>query len=282
MKIFFIVFVILPLAIHSQNQDYNYSAHEITKIMIETSKEIKNLSFDLIKTERFQNDYIIDTLSTKLMYYPFSVYTKKREGERNLELLFVKGENNNKCLINPDGFPWFNLHLDPDGVFMRRKQHNSINRIGHKWALMTLENTMNKYGDKVKSLIKILDVKLINNRKCWLIEFNNIHYKKIKYTVKSHENITDIANEHLICDYKILELNPSIDNYNDVEEGQEIVIPNDYCSKLIIAVDITGFQDRRLQILSVMKSDIATVSKNLKKENPVKQTSMGEGGIELF
>lgn len=36
------------------------------------------------------------------------------------------------------------------------------------------------------------------------------------------------------------------------------------------------------QILSVMKADIAKVSVDLKKENPVKQTSMGAGGIELF
>lgn len=36
------------------------------------------------------------------------------------------------------------------------------------------------------------------------------------------------------------------------------------------------------QILLVMKADIEKISKDLKKENPVKQTSMGEGGIELF
>ena len=36
------------------------------------------------------------------------------------------------------------------------------------------------------------------------------------------------------------------------------------------------------KVLSVMKADIAKVSEDLKKENPVKQTSMGAGGIELF
>jgi len=35
-------------------------------------------------------------------------------------------------------------------------------------------------------------------------------------------------------------------------------------------------------ILSVMKTDIAKISEELKKENPVKQTSMGAGKIELF
>ena len=41
-------------------------------------------------------------------------------------------------------------------------------------------------------------------------------------------------------------------------------------------------QGESRKVLSVMKADIAKVSEDLKKENPVKQTSMGEGGIELF
>ncbi|MCW8830461.1 MAG: hypothetical protein OQK32_02965 [Gammaproteobacteria bacterium] len=36
------------------------------------------------------------------------------------------------------------------------------------------------------------------------------------------------------------------------------------------------------RVLSMMKTDIAKVSEDLKKENPVKQTSMGAGEIELF
>ena len=36
------------------------------------------------------------------------------------------------------------------------------------------------------------------------------------------------------------------------------------------------------QVFSVMRTDIAKVRKELEKENPVKQTSMGVGEIELF
>ncbi len=50
--------------------------------------------------------------------------------------------------------------------------------------------------------------------------------------------------------------------------------------------NVTEFKDASTddskKILLDMKEDIAQVSQNLKKENPVKQTSMGEGGIELF
>ena len=41
-------------------------------------------------------------------------------------------------------------------------------------------------------------------------------------------------------------------------------------------------QNKSGQILSTMKQDIAKVSEDLKKENPVKQTSMDVGGIEIF
>ncbi|MDH5612307.1 MAG: hypothetical protein OEY66_07625 [Gammaproteobacteria bacterium] len=40
--------------------------------------------------------------------------------------------------------------------------------------------------------------------------------------------------------------------------------------------------DESGKILSAMQVDVAKVRKQLEKENPVKQTSMGAGGIELF
>lgn len=40
--------------------------------------------------------------------------------------------------------------------------------------------------------------------------------------------------------------------------------------------------DESGKILSAMQVDVAIVRKQLEKENPVKQTSMGAGGIELF
>lgn len=41
-------------------------------------------------------------------------------------------------------------------------------------------------------------------------------------------------------------------------------------------------QGDSIQVLSAMQLKIAEVGKKLEKENPVKQTSMGAGGIELF
>lgn len=41
-------------------------------------------------------------------------------------------------------------------------------------------------------------------------------------------------------------------------------------------------QGDSMQVLSAMQVKIAEVGKKLEKENPVKQTSMGAGGIELF
>ena len=35
----------------------------------------------------------------------------------------------------------------------------------------------------------------------------------------------------------IVEMNEKVDDYEDVEEGQVILIPNDYCRRLVIAID---------------------------------------------
>lgn len=41
-------------------------------------------------------------------------------------------------------------------------------------------------------------------------------------------------------------------------------------------------QDKAKEVMSDMQAKISEVGKKLEKENPVKQTSMGAGGIELF
>ena len=41
-----------------------------------------------------------------------------------LEVLFIKGHET--ALVNPNGFPWFNLKLNPVGSRMTKNQHHTI------------------------------------------------------------------------------------------------------------------------------------------------------------
>lgn len=206
--------------------------------MFEECRKIETLYFEMKKTERINGStYLSENFNTKLSYDPFLLYSKKIENGKNPELLYRHGENDNKALVNPDGFPWFNISLDPKGIFMRKNQHHTLYETGYKYALSILEHLFKKYGEEVIQMTTMKQSEIINDRECYLIEFNNPHFKYVNYKVQKNEDVLDIAKKFKLSEYMIVEINKEIDDYKDVFPGQLISIPYDYSSKLEIAID---------------------------------------------
>ena len=76
-----------------------------------------------------------------------------------------------------------------------------------------------------------------DNRDCYSIQFDNPHFEYIDYTIQENETIEDIAWRNKISEYMILQLNKSVNDYDDVKKGQVIVIPNDYSPKMLLYID---------------------------------------------
>jgi outer membrane lipoprotein-sorting protein len=238
------------------------SGYEISKQMLSTCHKINSLYFEMTKTERIDDEYITESYATKLQYNPFRVYSKKIETEKSPELLYRQGWNDNKAFVNPDGFPWFNLSLDPRGEIMRRNQHHTLYETGYKYALAIVEFLFDKYGDEVETMASLKAPAMVNNRKCHVIEFNNHHFQYIPYQVKKGETLLDIATKLWISEYMILQINEDVDDYEDIEEGQIIKIPNDYAPKMIIAID-----QERLVPISIQVFDDKSLYERLEYNN---------------
>lgn len=221
----------------ARGQDSN-KAFDITLKMLDRCAQINTLYFEMTKTERVDGDYLTESFRTKLRNDPYQIYSKKIEDGKSPELLFRIGENDNRALINPDGFPWFNIQIDPLGLLMRRKQHHTVYETGYNYALSIIHHLIEKYGkDEVAAMASFLREENIDGIPCYVLQFDNHHFKYINYTVKGDENVLDIARKQLVSEYMIVEINEDVDGYKDIEDGQVIRIPNDYCLKLIIAID---------------------------------------------
>lgn len=206
--------------------------------MFKECRKIETLYFEMKKTERVnKSTYLTEYFHTKLSYDPFLLYSKKIETDKNPELLYRQGENGNKALINPDGFPWFNISLDPKGIFMRKNQHHTLFETGYKYALSILEHLFRKYGEEVIQMTTMKKSEIINDRECYIIELNNPHFKYMNYKVQKNEDVLKIAKKFMLSEYMIVEINKDIEDYEDVFAGQLISIPFDYSSKLVIAID---------------------------------------------
>ncbi|MTI21209.1 DUF1571 domain-containing protein [Fulvivirga sp. RKSG066] len=216
---------------HAVGQD----ASRIAKSMFEKSKQIKTLSYTMIKQEQIDGELQKQIAKVKLQREPFMVYTKQIEPEEGLEVLYKGGDKT--ALINPNGFPWFNVKLDPKGSKMTKDQHHTIMDSGFDRFISILEHLFQKYEDQIGSITSVSDYTTKDGKSCWKLSFENPQYKIIDYKVKANEDLLDIGYKNYISAYMIMQLNDDVDSYDDVSEGQIISIPNDYSAKMDLLID---------------------------------------------
>lgn len=187
------------------------------------------------KMERIDGEMITQTSFVKLRRDPFKVYTRQESPNNGLEVLYKKGDNS--ALINPNGFPWLNLRLDPNGSRMRKEQHHTIHNAGYDHVVSILEHLFDKYKSQIHTLTS-LESTTWNNKDCWKVEFKNPHFKYSKYTAGAGENISSIAAKYKLSGHMILEVNKGLEGYHDdISEGQVITIPNDYSPRMSLVID---------------------------------------------
>lgn len=202
--------------------------------MFAATKEINTLKYKMKKIERIDGEMVTQVSFVKLQRDPFMVYTRQEYPNDGLEVLYKGGDNT--ALINPNGFPWFNLKLDTKGSKMRKEQHHTIHDAGYDHVVSILEHLFSKYEDEIHDRTSLKST-VWNDKACWQVEFVNPDFKYVKYTVKQNESIASIADKDKLSGYMILEVNPDIDSYDDAAAGQTIIIPNDYSPKMTLTIE---------------------------------------------
>ena len=189
------------------------------------------------KKERIEGELLLQVSNVKLSLNPLKVYAIQQSPKQGVEVLYCEGENDDKAHVNPSGFPWFTLHLDPMGSIMRKNQHHTILNSGYDLVVSILEFLFDKYGEETKAMMKKLPPENWRGSPCIIIELNNPYFKYVKYTVKEGETLLTIADSLKLSEHMILEKNEDVDDYDDVSPGQVIEIPNDYSPRMAIYVD---------------------------------------------
>jgi len=73
------------------------------------------------------------------------------------------------------------------------------------------------------------------------MEFDYPEFGYKNYMVKKDENVTAIAAQNFVHEYMIVSANKDVDDIHDVEEGQQILIPNMFARKIIFYVDLQTY-----------------------------------------
>ena len=195
------------------------------------------MKFNMAKLERINGKLIKQESLVKLETNPLKVYSRQSFPKEGLEVLYKQGFENNHALINPNGFPWINIKLDPNGSTMRKDQHHTIMDAGYNLVVAILEHLFSKYGTESISMVRNKGTITWDNKSCWEIEMNNPFFGYINYTVKEGETLVSIADRLKLSEYMILENNSAVSSYEDVSAGQVIKIPNDYSPRIVLFIE---------------------------------------------
>ncbi len=235
------VFIFLVLLLHTLftfSQKVELSSYDIVSKSLKAIKEVKGLKYHLKITERGKKGFNHYESAVKFNRNPRLIYLYIK----GIEVLWIHGINDDKALVKPSSFAFFNLNLDPMGNLMRQDQHHTLNEMGYDYFASVIQNTIDRLGDKFDDTFILAGEERINNRPCYKILIDNKDFKYVDYTIGEGESITSIARKFHIAEYMILEKNPKFNDYFDIlKKGQVIKIPTWYARTVTMYVDMLYF-----------------------------------------
>jgi outer membrane lipoprotein-sorting protein len=203
--------------------------------MFSAIQNVKTLRADVSTDERIIDHINHTHFAVKLNVSPYEAYSK--DLDKGVEILYREGKNNGEAIINPNGFPYINVHLDPMGKTMRKDQHQTITRLGFKYISDVLYHFIATYPDAYTHYIKRDADTVYDGNACYKMEINFSTYANATYVVKNAgETVMKLAATYRISEYQLLTLN-NISWYNDeLSIGRKILLPNAYAKTTILFI----------------------------------------------
>jgi outer membrane lipoprotein-sorting protein len=232
-----ILVVVLMSFVPSGKTTTPIRARELTDKMLYAIEQMKTVTYKMKKTERVGGEYKKGEQDAKLQLKPRCSYVYVHEPTKGVEVLFVEGKNNNNALVKPNAFPYINLNLDPYGSIMRKGNHHTLYELGFNYIGAIIKDIADKSGDKLEEYFVIEGEVVFDHKKCYKLIIHYKPYALKNYTIAQGETLTNIAYRDHLSDFKMLELNPSISDYNAVKPGQVIKVPSAYAQKTVLYID---------------------------------------------
>lgn len=205
---------------------------QILNNMFNAIKQVKTLRFNLSASERIDTKYSQATSMVKINTAPLKIYYK--DLKKGIEVLWTQGQETD-ALVNPNGFPFINLRLDPYGKLMHRDQHQSINRLGFSYLGNIIYHNLIRYPDTYQKYVHYRCDTTWEGYPCYEVEVNFPDFHYSTYVVKDKgETVTSISAKFYLDDYLVLSANDLSSYEDELKVGQVLKIPNGYSKYTLI------------------------------------------------
>jgi outer membrane lipoprotein-sorting protein len=213
------------------------SSKDIITRMLSATDQIETLRFKFKKIERVNGKMQTGEQDIKYLHSPRKTYAYLHSPSKGTQVLWIANANNGKVLVKPTSFPYMSVNLSPFGSIIRKNNHHTVHQIGFDYVSGIVRSIADKSQHEFDNIFLYQGEVTFNNRDCYKVLIDYTPYQYVNYTVQPKENLTSIADKLYISDYMIMQLNPEIDDYDDVKPGQKIKVPNAYAKKTVLYID---------------------------------------------
>lgn len=203
--------------------------------MFDAINNVKTLRYNLYSVERIDNSLTSTHSAVKLNVAPLKIYYKNLDN--GIEVLWVNGKTGGDAIVNPNGFPYVNLHLNPSGELMRKGQHQTLLRLGYSYLSDMLSHSLQRFPDAINKYTHRLGDTVWDNASCYKMDINFPELKNTTYIVtQPGETVSKIAARYFLNDYQVLTLN-NISWYDDeLKIGQKLQLPAAYAKHVVLFI----------------------------------------------
>ena len=226
------------------------TAQELLDDMLQAIDEARRIQFNIQTKERFKSGEAKLSALVRLNTQPHQIYMKMSSPDKGIEILWNDGENENRALINPNGFPYVNLSFSPYHSRMRKNSHHPILRMGFQYTAKLVRHELTLLDRPIDEQFIIKGEVTWKGRPCYYVQSVHDDFKYMPYTLKKNEYLRDVADRLHVSEHMIMEKN-GIKGFDKIKRGTTILVPNYYAKRIEFYID----KETKLPILQKIYDD---------------------------
>lgn len=208
--------------------------------MLAAMRQIKTLNIRVNKWERINGKRAYGAFRVRQQVSPYRLYFYQLDANKThgTQALYDVAAFGHKLVIKMGNFPYLTLNLSPHGSLVLKESHHSILHIGYRFFGQVVENLLKRKSAQIDQIAHYKGVWKYKTKPCHKVELNINDYRYVTHIVKANEkNLEEVADPLGVSAHRILELNPELDDFEDIKTGQALKIPTEYATKIELYLD---------------------------------------------
>lgn len=252
-------------------EDREADGKEVIQHLIKSVKDLQTCQFEMKSKERIDNTYVFTHSVASIRFEPKQIFLRSfnEDGGLRNEILYLQNQNDGDALISSLGFPFINLNLDPLGNTMRNKKHLTILEAGGKFLAAMLDlGFKNMFDPSANVSVQCKIKKHVNFGQVYEVVITNNDYSFAMKSTGGEHSLRSFCNAQGVPEYKVLEINNALNNFDDDIANTQLLLPNYYAKVIKMEVRKSDYMPVKIALYDE-KGLYAQYAYDYYKVNPV-------------